>query len=51
MCVCPSVCAFGEDFCCEKTIAWSDLISVHLISATSPHLLSQTLLVSVVRLS
>lgn len=48
MCVCLSVCAFGED---EKTIAWSDLISAHLISATSPHLLYQTLLVLVVRLS
>lgn len=46
-----SVCAFEEDFCYEKTIAWSDLISVHLISEASPHLLSQTLLVSVVRLA
>lgn len=51
LCVCISVCVFGEDFCYEKTIARSDLISVHLISATSPHLLSQTLLVSVVILS
>ncbi len=38
-CVC--VCVFECEFYYErrKTIAWSDLISVHLISELSPHLL------------
>lgn len=46
VCACLSVCVFVCVFECElcyvrrKTVAGSDLISVHLISELSPHLSS-----------